>query len=63
MSATFGFYLLSRMSGSHEVTYTNPSGWAEKILDAGRGTHRLHTLQNLWPRLSAYFVELYELVI
>ncbi|HXY24094.1 MAG TPA: alpha/beta hydrolase [Candidatus Acidoferrum sp.] len=36
MSNRLGLYRLVQMSGSHEVMFTNPSGLAEKIIEAGR---------------------------
>lgn len=36
MSSRLGLHRLVQMPGSHEVIYTNPSGLAEKILEAGR---------------------------
>jgi pimeloyl-ACP methyl ester carboxylesterase len=36
MSSRLGRYRLVQMPGSHEVIYTNPSGLAEKIWEAGR---------------------------
>jgi pimeloyl-ACP methyl ester carboxylesterase len=36
MSSRLGIYRLVQMPGSHEVIYTNPSGLAEKIIEAGR---------------------------
>jgi len=36
MSSRLGMYRLVQMPGSHEVIYTNPSGLAEKIWEAGR---------------------------
>lgn len=36
MSNRLGLYRLVQMPGSHEVMFTNPSGLAEKILEAGR---------------------------
>lgn len=36
MSSRLGLYRLVQMPGSHEVMFTNPSGLAEKILEAGR---------------------------
>jgi len=36
MSSRLGLYRLVQMPGSHEVMYTNPSGLAEKIWEAGR---------------------------
>ena len=36
MSSRLGLYRLVQMPGSHEVLYTNPSGLAEKIVEAGR---------------------------
>jgi len=36
MSSRLGMYRLVQMPGSHEVLYTNPSGLAEKIWEAGR---------------------------
>ena len=36
MSSRLGLYRLVQMPGSHEVIYTNPSGLAEKIWEAGR---------------------------
>ncbi|MGA2510387.1 MAG: alpha/beta hydrolase family protein [Candidatus Acidiferrales bacterium] len=36
MSGRLGLYRLVQMPGSHEVIYTNPSGLAEKIIEAGR---------------------------
>lgn len=36
MSSRLGRYRLVQMPGSHEVLYTNPSGLAEKIWEAGR---------------------------
>jgi hypothetical protein len=36
MSNRFGLFRLVQMSGSHEVIFSNPTGLAEKILEAGR---------------------------
>jgi pimeloyl-ACP methyl ester carboxylesterase len=36
MSNRLGLYRLVQMPGSHEVMFTNPSGLAEKIVEAGR---------------------------
>jgi pimeloyl-ACP methyl ester carboxylesterase len=36
MSNRLGLYRLVQMPGSHEVLFTNPSGLAEKIVEAGR---------------------------
>ncbi len=36
MSNRLGLYRLVQMAGSHEVMFTNPSGLAEKIVEAGR---------------------------
>jgi len=36
MSNRLGLYRLVQMPGSHEVMFTNPSGLAEKIIEAGR---------------------------
>jgi pimeloyl-ACP methyl ester carboxylesterase len=36
MSSRLGLYRLVQMPGSHEVVFTNPSGLAEKIVEAGR---------------------------
>jgi pimeloyl-ACP methyl ester carboxylesterase len=36
MSSRLGLYRLVQMPGSHEVMFTNPSGLAEKIWEAGR---------------------------
>ena len=36
MSSRLGLYRLVQMPGSHEVLYTNPSGLAGKIIEAGR---------------------------
>lgn len=36
MSARLGLHRLVQMSGSHETIFTNPRGFADKILEAGR---------------------------
>jgi pimeloyl-ACP methyl ester carboxylesterase len=36
MSSRLGLYRLVQMPGSHEVMFTNPSGLAERIIEAGR---------------------------
>ena len=36
MSNRLGLYRLVQMPGSHEVIFTNPTGLAEKIIEAGR---------------------------
>jgi pimeloyl-ACP methyl ester carboxylesterase len=36
MSSRLGLFRLVQMPGSHEVIFSNPSGLAEKILEAGR---------------------------
>lgn len=36
MSNRLGLYRLVRMPGSHELIFTNPTGLAEKIIEAGR---------------------------
>lgn len=36
MSSRLGVYRLVQMPGSHEVLYTNPSGLAQKLIEAGR---------------------------
>jgi pimeloyl-ACP methyl ester carboxylesterase len=36
MSSRLGLYRLVQMPGSHEVIFTNPSGLAEKLIEAGR---------------------------
>lgn len=36
MSSRLGLYRLVQMAGSHEVMYSNPTGVAEKIIEAGR---------------------------
>jgi len=36
MSSRLGLHRLVQMPGSHEVMYTNPTGLAEKLLEAGR---------------------------
>jgi hypothetical protein len=36
MTNRLGLYRLVGMPGSHEVMFTNPSGLAEKIVEAGR---------------------------
>lgn len=36
MSSRLGLYRLVNMPGSHEVIYTNPTGLAAKIIEAGR---------------------------
>ena len=36
MSQRLGLYRLVQMSGSHEVVFSNPTGLAEKLVEAGR---------------------------
>lgn len=36
MSSRLGLYRLVQMPGSHEVIFSNPTGLAEKIIEAGR---------------------------
>ncbi|MGB0034699.1 MAG: alpha/beta hydrolase [Candidatus Acidiferrales bacterium] len=36
MSSRLGLYRLVQMPGSHQVIFTNPKGFAEKIVEAGR---------------------------
>ncbi len=36
MSSRLGLFRLVQMPGSHEVIFSNPSGLAEKIIEAGR---------------------------
>lgn len=36
MSSRLGLYRLVQMPGSHEIIFTNPTGLAEKIIEAGR---------------------------